>query len=147
MRNRILILASLVALAVMSSARVAQAQQRITVNIPFDFVAGNTALPAGEYSVNVLGQQKSFLRVENKQAAAALLISTNAIISNVPQSATKLVFNRYGDRYFLAQVWTEGAQSGRQLSKSSREKELALYAKTDTQNQVTLVAELSTTNR
>jgi hypothetical protein len=35
----------------------------------------------------------------------------------------ELVFNRYGQTYFLSQIWTGGDQ-GRQLFKSNREKEI-----------------------
>ena len=38
---------------------------------------------------------------------------------------TKLVFHRYGDRYFLAQIWVAGNNSGSELPKSPREVEVA----------------------
>lgn len=36
----------------------------------------------------------------------------------------RLVFNRYGEEYFLSQVWTDGGQLGRELPKSKRERSL-----------------------
>ena len=39
----------------------------------------------------------------------------------------KLIFNRYGDNYFLSQVWPPGV-TGRGIAKSNREKELASNA-------------------
>ncbi len=38
---------------------------------------------------------------------------------------SKLVFHRYGDRYFLAQLWVAGSDSGRELAQSPREMEVA----------------------
>ncbi len=53
MKTRALVMAGMMALTAMASTRVAQAQELLVVNIPFDFVAGKTTLPAGEYSVRV----------------------------------------------------------------------------------------------
>jgi hypothetical protein len=37
----------------------------------------------------------------------------------------KLVFSRYGERYFLRQVWAPGMDRGRELSASKAEQEFA----------------------
>ena len=147
MKTRALVMAGMIAMAVMASTRIAQAQEGMKVNIPFDFVAGNKVLPAGEYSVEVSGPMHMLLLIDRKDASAAAFINTNAAVSAEPQSASKLIFNRYGDRYFLSQVWTAGYSTGRQLLKSAREKEMAQVAKNETQGQVTLVAELSPATR
>jgi len=47
MKTRALVMAGMMALAVLASTRVAQAQETMRVNIPFDFVAGNTSLWSG----------------------------------------------------------------------------------------------------
>jgi hypothetical protein len=142
MKTRALVMAGMMALAVLASTRVAQAQETMRVNVPFDFVAGNTSLPAGEYLVEASGPTHTLLLIDRKDAISSALINTNAAVSAGPQSESKLVFNRYGDRYFLSQVWTAGYSSGRQLLKSAREKEMAKVAKNETQGQVTLVASL-----
>jgi hypothetical protein len=74
-------------------------------------------------------------------------MNTNAVVKTEIQTASKMIFNRYGDRYFLSEVWTAGYSRGRQLLKSAREMELAQIAKSETQGQVTLVADLPRTNR
>jgi hypothetical protein len=139
-------MAGMMALTVMASTQVARAQEPMVVNIPFDFVAGNTTLPAGEYSVTPGSQGVVFLRDRDNTSASAIL-NTNAAVSSQPQSESKLIFNRYGDRYFLSQIWTEGYSQGRQLLKSAREKEMSQIAKNETKGQVTLVASLLRTNR
>ena len=68
-------------------------------------------------------------------------------VASEPKTESKLIFNRYGDRYFLSQVWTAGNSSGRQLLKSDREKEMAQVAKNETKGQVTLIASLSHNTR
>jgi hypothetical protein len=52
---------------------------------------------------------------------------------------TKLIFHRYGGRYFLKQIWVAGNNSGHQIPKSPRETEVA---KDFTMQEVVLVAEL-----
>jgi hypothetical protein len=147
MKTRALVMAGMMALIAMATTQVAQAQDRLAVNVPFDFMAGNTQLPAGEYTVQVSAPTHSIILISRKDSTTSAFINTNPAVSSQPQSESKLVFNRYGDRYFLSQVWQEGNAEGRQLLKSSREKEMAQIAKLDTQGQVTLVAGLSRTNR
>jgi hypothetical protein len=140
-------MAGVMALTIFATTRVAQAQQSMAVNVPFDFVAGNKTLPAGEYTVKISTPTHSLILVSRKDSTASAFINTNAAVSSTPQAESKLIFNRYGDRYFLSQVWQQGYAQGRQLMKSSREKELALTANLETEGQVSLVAELPRTNR
>jgi len=143
MKMRALVMAGVMALTAVASTRVAQAQEPIVVNIPFDFVAGGKTLPAGEYSVKVsAGPVQTLLLIDRQDASSSAFMGTNAIIASEPKANSKLVFNRYGDRYFLSQVWTAGNSRGRLLLKSDREKEIAQTAKFETQGQVTLVAGL-----
>ncbi len=147
MKTRALVMAAVMALTAMAFTRVAQAQEHMLVNIPFDFVAGNTQMPAGEYSVKTSGPTNVLILISRTDSAASAFINTNPAVASEPKTESKLIFNRYGDRYFLSQVWTAGNASGRQLQKSNREKEMAQTAKLETQEQVTLVAELARTHR
>jgi hypothetical protein len=130
------------AMTAMASTRVAQAQEPIVVSIPFDFVVGGKTLPAGDYSVKSSGSERTLLLIDRQDASASIFLGTNPIIASEPKSVSKLVFNRYGDRYFLSQVWTAGNSCGRLLLMSDREREIAQTAKFETQGQVTLVAGL-----
>jgi hypothetical protein len=146
MKTRALVMAGLVAVTMLASTRVARAQEQILVNVPFDFVAGNKTLPAGEYAVKTIGPTHTLVLIDRNDATASAFLTTNPVVASEPQSESKLVFNRYGDRYFLAQVWTAGYASGRQLMKSDREKEVSLSSRIETKGQVTLVASLLRTN-
>jgi hypothetical protein len=147
MKTRALVMAAVMALTAMATTRVALAQDGMAVNVPFDFVAGSKMLPAGEYTVKISAPTHSMILISRKDATTSAFINTNAAVSIAPQTESKLVFNRYGDRYFLSQVWSEGNSQGRQLLKTAREKEVALTANIETEGQVTLVAELARTNR
>jgi len=147
MKTRALVMAGMMALTAMACTRAAQAQQMLVVNIPFDFVAGNMKLPAGQYSIKVAAPERVLLLMNREDAAASAFMNTNPVVKTEIQTESKMIFNRYGDRYFLSEVWTAGNSRGRQLLKSSREMEMAQIAKSETQGQVTLVAGLPSTNR
>jgi hypothetical protein len=147
MKTRALVMAGMMALTAMASTQVAQAQELLVVNIPFDFVAGNVTLPAGEYSIKVSAPERVLLLMDRKNPASSAFMNTNTVVMTEIQTESKLIFNRYGDRYFLSQVWAAGSSRGRQLMKSAREKEMAQIAKMETQGQITLVAGLPRTNR
>lgn len=149
MKTRMMVMAALVAVAMLASTRVAQAQDQnqMLIKVPFDFVAGNKTLPAGEYAVKSVGPTNMLILVDRTDSTSSAFLPTQAAVSTEPQIESKLVFNRYGNRYFLAQVWTAGNSSGRQLIKSNREKEIALTASIETEGQVILVAGLARTTR
>ena len=58
------------------------------------------------------------IRGENAKGSALRL--ANAIEDKRNAGQVKLVFHRYGERYFLSEVWT--GESGRQLLKSRQER-------------------------
>lgn len=146
MFKRAMVMAAAMALTFVAFTRVAEAQVQMVVNIPFDFVAGGTALPAGQYEVQVSRASHALLLLERKDATASVFVYTIDVDSDQAQPQSKLIFSRYGERYFLAQVWVQGKVRGRQLIKSAREKEMAQIAKSETSSQVTLVAELPRNN-
>ena len=144
MRMRSLVVAGLVVLTFLASTRVAQAQDHlIVVKVPFDFMAGSANLPAGDYTVKTAAATTSVLMISRADANDTAFVAANAAQSADVQKETKLVFNRYGGRYFLSQIWTAGSSRGKQLRKSAREKEMAQMASNEDQGQVVLAAELS----
>lgn len=90
--------------------------------VPFDFVAGNIHLPAGEYRIGAISNLGN-LSIVGKGSAMGMVSSRRAVAKS--QSATsKLVFHRYGDRYFLSQIWVQGEDYGRELPMTKLEQEL-----------------------
>ncbi len=98
----------------------AQSRTRIEASIPFDFTVGETKLKAGPYEVTARNAVALMIRSKNSGGAAIRL--TNSIRASEPSSGTKLVFHRYRQSYFLAEVWTVAENSGRQLLKSQQER-------------------------
>ena len=91
----------------------AQAPSKVEVNIPFEFSAGKTTLPAGVYSIKRLSGNNVTLRSENGKSSVIL----NAPVthnSTDPNAVERLVFERYGDQFALSQIWLT-AGTGRQV--------------------------------
>lgn len=107
----------------------AQSERSGVLNIPFDFIVQGKTLPAGEYTIepNRRDYDKVWL-VRSKDGRASVLFTTTRVQSRETQEGAKLIFNRYGDQYFLSQIWTAGANSGRELLTNRRERELARNA-------------------
>jgi len=110
----------------MSAAAHAQTTQ-LKVTVPFEFIAGDTVLPAGDYdvqSVDTWGGKA--LSIHNMTSNAGTLLLSNSCQSAKTSDSNKLVFYRYGQRYFLAKVWTANTNIGRKMPLNQRQKELAV---------------------
>jgi hypothetical protein len=90
-------------------------------DIPFAFTVSNHTLPAGRYIVTRPSQK--FLRIFNSQNQGTFAL-TNRVEGKAAQSG-KMVFHRYGNAYFLSEVWVSGSRTGRKVVQSRSEKELA----------------------
>jgi len=117
-------------LLVMTAVSVhAQSQRSKATNIPFNFIVGQKTLPAGEYTVepNRRDSDNVWL-VQSKDGHVSAVFTTMSVRASEAQETIKLVFHKYGDQYFLSQIWTPGGNSGRELQMSRRERGLAKIA-------------------
>jgi hypothetical protein len=95
----------------------------LRVDVPFAFEAGNKALPAGQYEIEYMPTGSGIvLRIQQVNGNERLLVSTAYRVSRDPKSHAQMVFHRYGEDYFLAEI-CNGNGSGLQLSESKLEKE------------------------
>ena len=143
MKKRAFVMAGLLALSIMAVTQVALAQDSMVVNIPFEFVAGKTTLPPGEYIVQAPERGSAVFLIHRTIPHSSIVLMTMSAQSRDPQEVSKLVFNCYGNRRFLSQVWKAGYLQGKQLLQSPREKELSRVASNETKSEVTLVARLT----
>jgi hypothetical protein len=94
------------------------------VTIPFDFRAGNTLMPAGEYEVHGQGPFV-ILRLADGGRPSVGLITNGATGADPTRADARLDFNRYGNAYFLTTIWNPSSSDGRQVPTSHQEKQLA----------------------
>lgn len=124
MNKNLLAIAMALPLLITAAASAQTVHMRVTV--PFNFIAAGSKLPAGEYDIQSVGTDEKLLAIRNLNSPAGILTFSNSTESLNASSSTKLVFHRYGDRYFLAELWVQGQKSGHQVTPSSRETEVAL---------------------
>jgi hypothetical protein len=117
-------------LAVTVPAR-AQSAQEQTASIPFAFNVGDKTFPAGTYRVRRLNPASDRAALEIKSADGRLgkITLTSFVHSGRAEEQPRLVFTRYGEQYFLAQVWTPGPDGGLALPTSRSERTLARKAR------------------
>ena len=120
------LLAIAIALPLLMIAAASAQTVHMRVRVPFNFIAAGATLPAGEYDIQSLGTNEKTLAIRNQNSSAGLLVFSNPCESLNASSSTKLVFHRYGDRYFLAELWVQGDKSGRQVPPAPQEQELAM---------------------
>jgi hypothetical protein len=125
MKKQVIKIFSMLSLAVTLTVAAVYANPTDTLkaNIPFDFSVGNKTLPGGVYTVRPI-TSTGMLRIRREDGREAVMIQTNGVIARQAQDQTKLVFRRYGNKYFLVQIWTAGDSNGRELWKSRTEREL-----------------------
>jgi len=103
----------------------AQNQRSLVVNIPFEFSVKGKTLPAGEYIVSrSAGADQTSLKIERRDGGIGAVVLTMLIDSREIQEQSRLLFSRYGEQYFLSQVWIAGDDQGRKLFKTKRERSL-----------------------
>ena len=89
--------------------------------IPFSFVIAGRTLPPGRYVLSTLGEQTVRVASSQNQSAFAMTSRVDALS---PAASGKLVFHRYQNIYFLAQIWHAGSSQGKQVFKSPGEEDL-----------------------
>ncbi len=141
MKNRIFNLAVIVGLVMLLTA-VLNAQMPIKqplfrIDIPFAFMVGTSHLPAGNYHVYHPGDPYLIV-IEKDDGMARAMAYIHPADAKAEESSTKLVFNKYGDQYFLSQVWHEPDQQVHHCFKCPLEKDL--IAKTSKPEVVELAA-------
>ena len=111
--------------AAVVSANAQSNANKIVADVPFEFSVGYKALPAGTYSVQSIVSAGDGLLIQSTDGKMSALRLSEATrrIKEKPQA--RLVFHRYGERYFLAEVWNGVDNTGRQLTKSQEERAIA----------------------
>jgi hypothetical protein len=123
-RLTMLSLVSIFTLCAAVASANAQLSNPIRAKIPFDFNVGEKKLPAGDYTFSRLSgfSDNKAMLVSSADARAHVFQSTfEARILKAKDDST-LVFHKYGDQYFLKQVFSGGEEEGNQLPESRSER-------------------------
>ena len=130
--------AILAALSLAAVSLMGQSSPQLRVNVPFDFVAGSQNFQAGEYIVRT-GLLPNSTWIRSTTSGANAIFLSHPALSRTATDEASLKFHRYGDRYFLYQIWTLGDGVGQEMPKSRAESE-EIAARPASRGTVTLAA-------
>jgi hypothetical protein len=111
-------------MALLLAATIAFAQTKegdVTADVPFAFVVAGKTLPAGHY---IVSHENDSLRIHDRNSQG-MFVPTHSAQRAEHENASKLVFHRYGDTYFLSEIWVGGNALGRALFTTKAERALA----------------------
>ena len=98
----------------------------LEAKIPFQFHAGNTKFPAGEYRIHVMDNTDlSVMEITSMDGTVSALFQVRDSDASSEPTKTELIFNRYGNRYFLAKLFDVGNAAGSQVVESGYEKKIS----------------------
>jgi len=107
-----LIMIVLVGVLAINAKAQTSSTQKVIASIPFAFNVGKTTLPAGKYTVTVVNpsSDRKILQIRSLNGRSSAMILTTGVTGHASDDA-KLVFERYGDRYFFAQAQMAGDET------------------------------------
>jgi hypothetical protein len=114
----------------------AQIIGELEADIPFQFYAGTANLPAGKYVVHMMDNSNlRIMEIRSADGATSALFLVGDTRANSAPHTGELIFNKYGDLYFLTSVFDQGNPDGSEVPKSQYEKRVS-QAGTEAQKHV-----------
>jgi hypothetical protein len=107
-----------IATFITTGSALAQAQT-LEAKIPFAFIVHSRALPAGTYRIHSLGANLVEIRAQDNSVVET---STTHSDNNGSGTDNRLLFNKYGDQYFLREILCDSAIIHSALPTSKLEK-------------------------
>ena len=97
----------------------------VRATIPFDFSVRGKILPAGDYEIRRITDEPGGLIISSlNDKHERILFDTAPVQARRITSRAEIIFQRYGDSYFLSEVFAGGLQTGRELFPSHEERML-----------------------
>jgi len=101
MKRNLIGTSSLVVLSLLLSATGAYAQAAVQAYVPFAFMLGTTQLPAGNYRIATHDRNLVTISGANTRMVKVALYREDSPRKGSP----KMLFHRFGNQYFLAEIW------------------------------------------
>ncbi len=101
-----------------SPARAQSPDSSTKVNVPFGFDFGPRHFEAGKYSVRIQTDELMAIRDGSDVGLAFFMKERNSI----PSNRNKIVFRKYGDKYFIREIWVAGSGEHLYFYKTPAEK-------------------------
>jgi hypothetical protein len=124
-----LLVLSVFALTIFAGKAHAQIVGDLDADIPFQFHVGNTQLPAGKYRIHIVEDSDlNSMEIISADGSTSALFEVQESDANSAPAKSELIFNKYGNQYFLSKLFDEGNPSGSQLIESRYEKKVSKTA-------------------
>jgi hypothetical protein len=99
---------------------------QLEADIPFTFHAGGTKLPPGKYVIHVLGgSDLTVMEIQSADGRTSALFEVREAQDSTKPKMSELVFNHYGNRYFLSKLFDDGEKVGSAVVDSGYSKQYA----------------------
>jgi hypothetical protein len=115
-----IVAAAVIAVASLAPASRAQTAIQLRANVPFAFQFGSHHYPAGSYTVKSLSED--FVLLSSKAGRGVGMVENS--YGKAPATG-KLVFNRYGNHYFLEEIWAPNTGTHLECIKTSAERQIS----------------------
>ena len=101
----------------------------LEVTIPFQFHAGDAKLPPGKYIIHTLDNTDlTIMEISTEDGSTSALFEIHDAEANSTPARSELIFNKYGNRYFLVKLFDEGNPNGSRVDESRYEKRVSQAA-------------------
>ncbi len=115
------LLLSLLAIGLTCGTAFAQANQvGVSADIPFSFAVGNTTLPPGKY--DFVRADTWDYTISNENGDVTVIVLTEPTGAPTLSKESELVFDVYGDKYFLSKILVGGELGGYYVPKTGAER-------------------------
>ena|SRR5579864_476213 len=114
---------TLTLLPILASAQMGEST-KIVAKVPFEFMVANKVVPAGQCIVQSADMGGRTLIVGNTAAKVNLFAPALPDVTKKAADTYALVFDKYGDHYFLAAIKLAGTRTMYRLAESKAEAEL-----------------------
>jgi hypothetical protein len=123
--SRLLILGLLIAASDICAKAQALAEGTIEADVPFAFIVGERTFPAGKYTLKRADETNpGVLEIRNDNGRRGSFFEVETAQAKENPRETKLVFDKFGDQYFLSEIWASDTNLGYRLPKTNAEKSL-----------------------
>jgi hypothetical protein len=115
---------ALFAIATLATIGSAAAQDRaVQAAVPFSFAVAGKTLPSGTYTIT--SESAGLIMIQDRATHAAVQVVTMPD-HHESRNGGKLVFNRYGNQYFLSEILSPDAAVNVSIPASKQEKQVRL---------------------
>jgi hypothetical protein len=121
-----LLIASVIALTMYPIKSEAQIIGSLEADIPFQFHVGSTKLPPGKYTIHVVDNSDlNLMEISSADGSTSALFQVRDAQAKSTPGKNELIFDKYGNRYFLGQLFDESNRFGSAVVKSGYEQRVA----------------------